>query len=221
MVQINRHAMSMKRLYDLALAEGEGLGTAYEYYVKLRLINRLLGDFEPRSILIYGLPEKYGYSMDFICYGKMNRAAVSVYEQRTEKILEHKRILKKLGLPEPDYINKAIECDLLLSCEVAQRDKKIIDAVQKVKKSFVFVPNADNKGHSRVSGLRGLTIIELQKMFPGSKYGYVDMPPFPPGIRKKKKTSNPLLLIVLRFLGCLECFLPFKRRYAHIVYLTK
>jgi len=47
---------SMKKLYSLALAEGEGLGTAYEYYVKIRLIMKVLKGFVPRSVLIYGLP---------------------------------------------------------------------------------------------------------------------------------------------------------------------
>jgi len=213
--------IEMKNLYQIALIEGEGLGTAYEYHVKLRLIKKVLGDYQPKSILIYGLPEKYGYSMDFIYYGGMIGAKVSVYEKRAEKLRKHKQIIKKLGLPEPKYIDRASECDLLLSCEVAQRDKKIIEAVKKVKHAFVFVPNAHNKSHSKISKLKGLTSKELQEMFPDGQYGYVDMPPFPPGIKKKQKISNSSLLSVLRFFGCFEEFLPFKKRLAHIVFITK
>jgi len=211
----------MQKIYDLALAEGEGLGTAYEYNVKLRLIRKVLGDYLPKSILIYGLPEKYGYSMDFIYYGKMIGAKVYVYEKRADKLRKHKQIIMKLGLPKPNYVDKPIKTDLLLSCEVAQRDKMIINSVKKAKRICVFVPNADNRSHSKISGLKGLTQEELQKMFPSRRYGYVDMPPFPPGIRKKNKTSSSLLLFVLLLFGCFEGFLPFKRRFAHVVYVTK
>src|ERR1700752_4107471 len=57
---------SIKSLYPLALAEGEGIGTAYEYYAKRRALARWLPKLgRPRKILIAGLPEKYGSSLDF------------------------------------------------------------------------------------------------------------------------------------------------------------
>jgi len=57
---------SISSLYPLALAEGEGLGTAYEYYAKrLVLAQWLAGLPLPRRLLIAGLPEKYGSSLDF------------------------------------------------------------------------------------------------------------------------------------------------------------
>ena len=58
---------SIKSLYPLALAEGEGVGTAYEYFAKrLHLARWLKGTKPPQHILIAGLPEKYGASLDFM-----------------------------------------------------------------------------------------------------------------------------------------------------------
>jgi hypothetical protein len=52
---------TIRSLYPLALLEEQGMGTAYEYYSKLRII---LQAFEqttvPRSLLALGLPEKHG-----------------------------------------------------------------------------------------------------------------------------------------------------------------
>jgi len=57
---------SINSLYPLALAEGEGLGTAYEYYAKRLVLARWLASQRPpRRLLIAGLPEKYGSSLDF------------------------------------------------------------------------------------------------------------------------------------------------------------
>ncbi|MGB9485744.1 MAG: hypothetical protein WCD04_06500, partial [Terriglobia bacterium] len=57
---------SINSLYPLALAEGEGIGTAYEYYAKRLVLARWLASLRPpRRLLIAGLPEKYGSSLDF------------------------------------------------------------------------------------------------------------------------------------------------------------
>ncbi len=58
---------SIKALYALALAEGEGMGTAYEYYAKRLILGRWLAERpRPASILIAGLPQKYGASLDLL-----------------------------------------------------------------------------------------------------------------------------------------------------------
>jgi hypothetical protein len=74
---------SVKDLYTLALAEGEGMGTAYEYYVKRMALRRFLdGRPRPDSILIAGLPEKYGASLDFVLLGSELGAAAAVVDDR-------------------------------------------------------------------------------------------------------------------------------------------
>jgi hypothetical protein len=74
---------SIKDLYALALAEGEGMGTAYKYYVKRLILRRFLdGRLQPRSILIAGLPEKYGASLDFVLLGSELGATITVVDDR-------------------------------------------------------------------------------------------------------------------------------------------
>src|SRR5580700_9365502 len=61
---------SIKALYPFALAEGEGVGTAYEYVAKRRVMKPLFERVSAGSrVLIAGLPEKYGTSLDFVLAG--------------------------------------------------------------------------------------------------------------------------------------------------------
>ena len=68
---LTNHAI--KSLYPLALAEGEGVGTAYEYVAKRHVLRRWLGQVRgqlprnlPGRVLIAGLPEIYGTSLDYL-----------------------------------------------------------------------------------------------------------------------------------------------------------
>ena len=56
----------IKNLYQYAFIEGEGVGTAYEYFAK-RLVLASWLPLLPRrpKVRILGLPEKYGVSLDF------------------------------------------------------------------------------------------------------------------------------------------------------------
>ena len=74
---------TIKDLYALALAEGEGMGTAYEYYAKRLALGRWLkARPRPASILVAGLPEKYGASLDFLLLAGELGAAVTVVDDR-------------------------------------------------------------------------------------------------------------------------------------------
>ena len=75
--------------YPSALKEGEGVGTAYEYYAKAKVFKnffrRVSGPFE--SMLIAGLPEKYGFSLDFLLLAKgLGIKKVFVQDEREERI---------------------------------------------------------------------------------------------------------------------------------------
>ena len=70
-LMLTNHAI--KSLYPLALAEGEGVGTAYEYVAKRHVLRRWLGQVRsqlprnlPGRVLIAGLPEIYGTSLDYL-----------------------------------------------------------------------------------------------------------------------------------------------------------
>lgn len=217
----------MSRLYELALSEGEGLGTAYEYYVKLRLLNRYLDGKQIRTALIYGLPEKYGYSLDFFYFCKQKNIIPDLFEKRKSKISE----LQKIRSDKFNLISKICKSyDLTLSCEVLQAlnesEKNIIfeDLRKYGKNIIIFVPNKSNKGHHNISGLNGFTLKGLRKMLPNAmRFGYIDMPPFPPGIRKKKKIKNKIFINLLEKYSNLEAIFPrkLKKKFSHMIYAIK
>jgi hypothetical protein len=215
----------MQKLYNLALNEGEGLGTAYEYYVKLKLIKRLLNRFKPNSVLIYGLPQKYGFSLDFFYYCHIHGYPSYVYENRSKKLNNLFKILNKLNITKPIIITKIDkQYDLILSCEVLQNIKnkqKYIQNIQKFsKQAIIFTPNKDNIAHQKISHLNGLTLLKIKNMFTNIKqYGYIDLPPFPPGIKKQTKIKNSYIINILKIFGIIEKYYPLKKKIAHIVYV--
>jgi len=239
-----------RKFYDLAVSEGEGLGTVYEYMVKYRLLNKVVLKNEKSKVLIAGLPEKYGYSLDFISFCEENNSNYDILDERTGKLSVLRRILKKsnknpgavrlcdLSGIEDIYANKSF--DLALSCEVLQRlspDNQIryVRSLKNIaKRVILFVPNGDNRCHQSHSGLNGVKMQALIKQLDITdinKYrdaGYVDMPPWPPGVK-----NNPLKggvgraicnisLSILRVISAIEPFYPglFKLKYAHLIYMV-
>ena len=98
----------IKSLYAINLIEGEGVGTAYEYYAKFRKLERFLNSIEkPKKILIAGLPEKYGLSMDFILLGQILKAETVVVDERPQVLARARRvldILKENGLLDTSMV---------------------------------------------------------------------------------------------------------------------
>jgi hypothetical protein len=77
----------LKSLYQislrLALAEGEGVGTAYEYFAKRLALGRWLKQVgRPVRMLVAGLPQKYGSSLDFLLLAEELGAEVTVVDER-------------------------------------------------------------------------------------------------------------------------------------------
>ena len=74
---------SVPNLYHLALWEGEGLGTAYEYSVKLKLLRRVVSRMgPPRRVLVGGLPEAYGVDLSLALLAGWYDCQVVVAEDR-------------------------------------------------------------------------------------------------------------------------------------------
>ena len=79
--------LSVAQLYPYALAEGEGVGTAYEYLAKRLVLTRWLGAaYVPERIAIAGLPEKYGSSLDFAIMAHEFGAELTVIDDRREAL---------------------------------------------------------------------------------------------------------------------------------------
>lgn len=245
-------AYTIKDLYALALGEGEGMGTAYEYYAKRLVLGPWLRDLgTTRSVLIAGLPERYGLSLDFLLLGTELGATVTIADNRPESLealLEAREQLVSSGmfqLAEPQTVlardfaqleEAGTDYDLALSSEVLQRlappDRRpFVENVARRSRAFaIFAPNGDNPAHTSRSGLSGLRLEELRSLADhmSAKTGYIDMPPFPPGItrsdeQREHATTGAFEQMVMWGLGHYarrEHWFPagVRERQSHIVY---
>lgn len=209
--------LNISNLYEIAALEREGWGTAYEYYSKLPYLNKSFENEKNIDVMVLGLPEKYGYSMDFILYCYLNIVKrIIVFDERKEKIDNfsklltsfNKNISKYIGIiPDTEILKtnswnelKNYNVDITLSCEVFQRldntsKDMFIDFIRNnTRKYLVFVPNGNDIAHKNVSTLKTLSIDELTGIFRDTEitnFGYVDCPPNPPGITlNKNKNKN-------------------------------
>lgn len=243
--------LSIKSLYVPALAEGEGVGTAYEYFAKRLVLARWLKDQpKPGRVLIAGLPEKYGSSLDFLQLAQELGAQLTVVDERPSALekLQHSLVAVQkegwLTAVSPQLIpvhhladlrEIAPEYDLCLGSEglqrlaAADRPEYVRHVRRLASRAALFVPNGDNMAHTNISGLAGVTLVEMQQLVgPAATTGYIDMPPFPPGItrsetQREQATSGRLEAIAMWGLGYyarLEHFLPtaVRRSRSHIVY---
>ena len=246
---------TIKALYALALAEGEGMGTAYEYYAKRLALGRWLkARPRPASILIAGLPEKYGASLDFLLLAGELGAAVTVVDDRPAALARLRQALSSSESSEawatlappsaiiladlPRLATLSGRFDLAVSSEVLQRlaaaERPVYVAALRARADALalFAPNADNPAHTDRSGLAGLHLSELRTLLSDDPWqlttGYIDMPPFPPGItrsdaQREQATQGAFEAAVmggLRVYAHGERFLPgaLRRRQSHIVY---
>lgn len=204
--------------YALALKEGQGLGTAYEYLVKSHLIG---GFFEkipnPKEILIAGLPEKYGYGLDLLLYADSYGCNIDIIDERDEAVENLNYILEDLKgsrVITADNIRiKKVKCyeeaefdkyyDLGFSSAVLQRFNEgsrlnyLEILKKKVKYLVLFVPNKGNKSHQRLTCLNSFYIDDLVRYTkrPDTDRlildsGVIDLPPFPPGIKASAKAGK-------------------------------
>jgi hypothetical protein len=207
MASFNPMRPSIRELYAYAVSEGEGVGTAYEYYVKRRIMRSVLRGLRPGArVLIAGLPEKYGTSLDFVLAAFERRAHVLVVDDRQAAL---DRARDAIGTLRAGFAGLEIEYllldslaemkglprqDLVLSCEVIQRMSPAAQAeygraiVELGPRGVVFAPNAENGSHTAISGLAGLDRATLRAvMGPHVRHvevGFTDLPPFPPGITR-------------------------------------
>ena len=237
--------INIDTLYSLALSEGEGIGTAYEYFIKLKLLSKFVKGKKIKNVLIYGLPERYGFSIDFVLFGQINNFNITIVDDRKERIKSFERIINKLikkglllkrprviKLKKLNNLSFDKRFDLLVCSEAMQRlsNKEKINYIRLISKiskyAALFVPNKNNKMHSTLSKLNGLSLDELKGYFNKASIlniGYIDIPPFPPGLKKNKRKEqiNKLFSLLLIAWTRLERLLPktIKRRIAHICYI--
>jgi hypothetical protein len=214
---------TIRSLYPLTLLEEQGMGTAYEYYSKLRVIQAAFkSTTAPGSLLVLGLPEKHGYDLELLLVAQQAGASLTICEDRAE-ILDQLR--SALGaLPDPslgEHVKlvkidsltdwRAIErdhFDWMISTAAVQRlpDAEIVTYVENARRfadyCLLFIPNLDNRAHLTLSGLRGLnreqavTLCQQADAPQGPRVlssGYCDIPPFPPGLQRSSEAKENAL----------------------------
>lgn len=253
-------AQDIRFLYGINLMEGEGIGTAYEYYTKLRKLAKFIESIEkPRKMLIAGLPEKYGLSMDFFLLGQKLQAEIVAVDDRPEVLRKGEIVYQNLKTRGYFDDTKAAflntdqlaelshsgfgegQFDIALSSEVFQRlgdaQETYIASLKGLAKNYaIFAPNGGNKSHANLSGLKSVYLIDLLKDCKKSQtgheiydYGFLDMPPFPPGLSRSKEKRmqaaesrlETFLMKGLEIYCLCEYILPkfVKEKIAHIVYV--
>lgn len=203
--------LALKQLYPLALIEGEGLGMAYEYFVRRRLLRGWLNTRpRPRRLLIAGLPERYGFSLDFFLMAQEWSAELVVVDERPQRLEKCQRVvaaaqrqgyfhnLTPTYLPVGDLIHLSElsgAFDLALCTEVLQRIPP--DWVSRYWRTLweranaiaLFAPNASNPSQLTYNRLPGLYLddmrtIALMARDNEVRIGYMDMFFFPPGVSR-------------------------------------
>lgn len=235
--------LSIKSLYAPALAEGEGVGTAYEYFAKRLVLRRWLKKSDaPKRILIAGLPQKYGFSFDFLLLADELGATITVVDDRPERLTQFKQMVQSpvdcvLTANIAHLTELSSGFDLVVTSEVLQRiaavDRQLyVNRLRQLApRAAIFCPNKENKSHVGVSGLDGLMLAELRELVGNGRNirsGLIDMPPFPPGItrtddQREQATSGKFEALAMWGLGVYarsERFLPYsiRKTQSHIVY---
>jgi hypothetical protein len=241
-------SLGIRELYPYAMAEGEGVGTAYEYFAKRRVAAGAFARLPERArVLVAGLPEKYGCSLDLLLASSERGAHVVVLDERPEAIaklettlvaarsqglladlrVEARRVEALAGeLPPADLVACS---EVLQRMPAGMRRSFCAALVESATAGLVFVPNSINGSHLEISGLAGMTPEELRELLPVAReVGLVDMPPFPPGItrsaeQRERATSGraeAIAMMGLELYARAERFAPriLAERVAHIAY---
>lgn len=189
----------MKDLFlELALAENEGLGTWYEYLVKIRVFQRMKKK-KIKTILLLGLPEKYGLSLDILALGDKMR--LTIVDPRAEKLRLFRELSQGLVSDIKMVKSKVLKFtpeekfDLVTNTEVAQEFKgkdleKLFNKFDQLtaKYALVFIPNKDSYAHPRISGLNSYSLgfirrfIQKNTNFEILDSDFIDIPPWPAGL---------------------------------------
>jgi hypothetical protein len=253
----DKGTFSIMDLYPVALLEGEGMGTAYEYSTKLKLLRRVVAATRPpRHVMIGGLPQAYGVDLSLAFLAALYDCRVVVAEDRQlaleafETVLRSSSVTRWLdprrfemrllgALPRARRAGDPV-FDLWVTTSSIQRLKGgglgayLAQVQEGAHHAVLFVPNKDNRAHLTLTKMDGFALPELvaactQAGLTVRQAGYVDLPPFPPGIKrsaeaKEKAAESRLERLAMRGLegwAWGERLLPrfLKRRFAHLAYV--
>ncbi len=171
--------------------------------------------------------------------------------ERLEQLVEICQGLAKTGflncpnmeikyLPQLSPKEGSPEFDFFVNCEVLQRVPSSVrqdywqNWLRTAKAGVVFAPNAENLAHATHSKLKTVSLDELieQAQAAGGEIiasGYLDLPPFPPGIKRSdeqreaaKEGAHRLAFKLIEQWAGMESLIPLslRRKSAHIVFVA-
>ncbi len=201
---------------------------AYEYYVRRRLLAQWLKTRpQPQRLLIAGLPERYGFALDFFLLAQEWSAELVVVDERPQRLQKCQKAvaaaqrqgyfhnLEPHYLPVRDLVHLhelTSTFDLALCAEVWQRipsawvPRYWLNVWDRARAIAVFAPNGDNPAHQAYSHLPGVYLndmhtIALMANDPQVRLGYLDVAPFPPGMSRSSLQRERSLMGRLNTLG--------------------
>jgi hypothetical protein len=183
------------------------VGTAYEYFAKRRVMRPVLDRLRKGDeVLVAGLPEKYGTSLDFVLAAHDIGCSCLVVDDRAAAIEKAKtaiaaaqdagrlrgarvRYLTIDSLTDIGHVPAAaaaFSCEVLQRVPCAGRHHFAKEVRTRAPFGVLFVPNSENDSHLKISGLGGFTRVGLSEVMNAQRayVGFTDMPPFPPGITR-------------------------------------
>ena len=212
------NSFSVVDLYPIALLEGQGMGTAYEYSAKLKLLQRVVAATRPpQRLLIGGLPEDYGMDLDFVLLAARYGCQTVVADDRMPLLESFSRALKSpplAGLADPDRFevhhletlarptrSDDAPFDLWVTTSAIQRlnngelAKYLTQVREKSRHAVLLVPNKANKEHLSISGMDGFFLPDLvatcrRAGLTVCEASYLDVAPFPPGLQRSAEAKE-------------------------------
>ena len=195
---------SWKAMHYAAWLGGEGYGTTYEYMAKARFlvkVKSILGCDGATQLLILGLPQKYGLSLDFLFWvDYLEVENIMVFDTRDDLLVDFMEcrqylidegLIKNIPIKDIRDWDHLDEMDLssciVVSCESFQafdEDEKVLAAktYNRAKYGFCFVPNDYNEAHRKITHLPTIKENNLNKYFTNILTDcYLDCPPVPSG----------------------------------------
>jgi hypothetical protein len=206
-------------------------------------------------VLIGGLPEAYGVDLSLALLGGWFGCQVVVADDRQTPLqtffrgLEapplagridperfEMRLLEALArptLPGDEPFDLWVTTSSIQRLDASGRAAYMAQVRSTARAAVIMVPNKDNRAHTTITHIEGIYLPDLvvlcqQAGLSVREAGYLDLPPFPPGITRSDQAkesaahspSERLIMVGLEGMASVERFWPrlVKRPFSHIAY---
>lgn len=210
MLNCKNYPLSPLDALRMSFKEGEGFGTAYEYYIKTKILTKYLKRaYNVRKALVISLPRLHGSVVDLAVAMRELGIDVTTVKLQNEEDMEQ-------------ILEKNFDIAIVVGDFIADLKKIILPLCARSIVVILFTTNIQNIFHvNRWGGTNSRQILCLNP----AAYEFFDCPPFPSGIKifSGKRLSDTRMLSILMFFlafwGNIELKLPekVKSKMSHMV----